>query len=169
MSVLADSRLRVALPVAFAVLVTDQLSKWVVASSMRLHETIDLLPIAALTYERNTGAAFSMLAAAPAAVRFWLFIGVTVVAIGVLISYVRSAPPGAHALVAALGAILGGALGNLICRIRFGEVVDFMDLHWGTLHWPVFNVADSAITIGVVVVLLTSLRSDPVPTETGPV
>ncbi len=56
---------------------------------------------------------------------------------------------------------MGGAAGNLICRLRFGEVIDFIDLHWGTLHWPVFNVADSAITVGVVVVLLTARGAGP--------
>ena len=60
--------------------------------------------------------------------------------------------------VAALGAVLGGAIGNLLDRVRYGEVVDFLDLHWGELHWPAFNVADAAITVGVAIVLLASVE-----------
>ncbi len=158
MSVLVDARVRVAAPVALAVLIADQVTKAIVAHTMTLHESIPLLPFAALSYERNRGAAFSLLASAPDAVRFWLFVGFTVIAIGVLVTYLRQAVPGQRALVAALGGILGGAVGNLVCRLRFGEVIDFMDLHWGSMHWPVFNVADSAITVGVIVVLVHSVR-----------
>jgi len=158
-SILADPRLRLAAPVAAAVLLVDQTTKAIVAGAMTLHQSIDLTPVAALTYERNTGAAFSMLAAAPPALRFWLFVVVTLFAIGVLVSYLRRAAPDERWLVTALGAILGGALGNLVCRVRYGEVIDFVDLHWGGLHWPVFNVADSAITVGVAIVLVHSLRA----------
>jgi len=155
--VISDGRLRLAAAVAAAVVVVDQASKAVVAHAMTLHQSIDVLPFFALTYLRNTGAAFGVLAAAPASVRLPLFFGVTVVAVAALVSFVRRTPPGARALVAALGAVLGGALGNLVCRLRFGEVIDFLDLHWGDLHWPPFNVADSAITIGVAIVLIHGL------------
>lgn len=156
-----DPRLRVAAPVAAAVLVADQASKAVVAATMRLHESIALTSFLALAYERNTGAAFSVLAGAPAVLRTTLFVAVTLVALGVLASWLVRAPADRPALAAAIGAIMGGAAGNLICRLRFGEVIDFVDLHWGTLHWPVFNVADSAITVGVVVVLLTARGAGP--------
>ena len=151
---ISDGRLGLAAAVAAAVVVVDQATKAVVAHAMTLHQSIDVLPFFALTYLRNTGAAFGVLAAAPASVRLPLFFGVTVVAVAALVSFVRRTPPGARALVAALGAVLGGALGNLVCRLRFGEVIDFLDLHWGDLHWPPFNVADSAITIGVAIVLI---------------
>jgi len=151
---LADPRLRLAAPVAAAVLVADQATKAAVAATMRLHESIPLTPFFALAYERNTGAAFSVLAGAPAALRTSLFVAVTLVALGVLASWLARAPADRPALAAAIGAIMGGAAGNLICRLRLGEVIDFLDLHWGALHWPVFNVADSAITVGVAVVLL---------------
>jgi signal peptidase II len=157
-SLLGDSRLRLAATVAIVVLVADQVSKAVVERSMLLHQTIPLLPFAALSYVRNTGAAFGVLGAAPPSVRLPLFLVVTVVAIGALVSFVRRTPVEERWLVGALGGILGGALGNLICRVRFGEVIDFVDLHWGDLHWPAFNVADSAITVGVAVVLLHGLR-----------
>ena len=152
-----DSRIRLATLIAVAVVVVDQATKAVVASSMMLHESIPLLPFFALTYVRNTGAAFGVLGAAPSSVRLPLFLGVTVVAAGALVSFLRRTPPDHRWLIGALGAILGGALGNLVCRVRFGEVVDFLDLHWGDLHWPRVNVADSAITIGVTLVLVHGL------------
>ncbi len=155
----ADTRVRLAGAVGVAVLLTDQATKAVVARTMALHESIPLTPFAALTYARNRGAAFSLLANAPETLRFWVFVAFTVFALGVLVSYLRQAAPHQRALIAALGGILGGAVGNLICRLRFGEVIDFVDLHWGDLHWPVFNVADSAITVGVIVVLLSSMRA----------
>jgi signal peptidase II len=154
---IADGRLRLAALVAAAVVVADQATKAAVERSMTLHQSIDVLPFFALTHLRNTGAAFGVLAAAPASVRLPLFFLVTVVAVGALVSFVRRTPPDARALVAALGAVLGGALGNLICRLRYGEVIDFLDVHWGTLHWPPFNVADSAITVGVAFLLIHGL------------
>jgi signal peptidase II len=83
---------------------------------------------------------------------------VTIVALGAIVSTLRRTPADRRWLVAALGAIVGGAIGNLICRLRYGEVIDFLDAHWGTAHWPAFNVADSAITVGVAIVLLHGLR-----------
>jgi signal peptidase II len=154
----SDPRIRLVVGVAVAVVIVDQVTKAVVARSFGLHESVPLAPFFALTYLRNTGAAFGLFAAAPAAVRLPLFVAVTGVALGALIGFVRRTPPGARGLLAALGGILGGAVGNLICRLRFGEVIDFLDVHWGDLHWPAFNVADSAITVGVVVVLLDAFR-----------
>ena len=155
---MSDSRLRLAALVGLAVLVADQVTKAIVERAMVLHETIPLLPVFSLTYVRNTGAAFGVFGAAPAGVRLPLFLLVTVAAAWALISMLRRARPGQRLLVGALGAILGGAAGNFICRVRYGEVIDFLDAHWGDLHWPAFNVADSAITVGVLIVLLTSLR-----------
>jgi signal peptidase II len=153
MRLLGDRRLRLAAFVAAAVLLVDQATKAAV-ERMLAHETIDLLPFFALSYVRNTGAAFGVLAAAPPGIRLPLFVVVTIVAVGALVSFLRRTPPDQSWLVGALGAVLGGALGNLVCRLRYGEVIDFLDLHWGALHWPAFNVADAAITVGVAVVLL---------------
>ena len=157
MSVLGDRRLRLAALVAGVVVLLDQATKALIAATMTLHETIPLLPCFALTYVRNTGAAFGVLGAAPTAVRLPLFLGVTALAAGALVSFLRRTPAERGWLIAALGGILGGALGNLICRVRFGEVIDFFDLHWGDLHWPMFNIADSAITVGVTLVLVHGL------------
>ena len=153
-----DSRLRLAGLVAGAVLVADQATKALIDLSMVPHQTIDVLPFFALSYVRNTGAAFGVLAAAPAGVRLPLFVAVTIAAVGALVSFLRRTPPDERWLVGALGAVLGGALGNLVCRLRYGEVIDFADVHWGALHWPAFNVADAAITVGVAVVMLQGLR-----------
>ena len=157
MSLSADRRLWLAGLVAAVVLLADQASKLVVERAMMVHETVDLLPFFALTYVRNTGAAFGVFAAAPPAIRLPLFLVVTMVAVAALVSLVRRTPPEERGVVVALGAVLGGALGNLVCRVRYGEVIDFLDLHWGGLHWPAFNVADSAITLGVAVILLRGL------------
>ena len=158
MSVVSDPRFRQAALVALAVIVVDQVTKAIVERTMELHETIPLLPVFSLTYVRNTGAAFGIFGAAPAAVRLPLFLLVTVAAAWALVSMLRSARADQRLLVAALGGILGGAVGNAICRVRYGEVIDFLDAHWGDVHWPAFNVADSAITVGVIVVLLMSFR-----------
>lgn len=167
MSVLNDSRIRLALGVALVVLALDQLTKQLVQNLMTLHETIPILPGVALTYVRNSGAAFSLLSSAPEAVRIPLFLTVTVVAVIALVSYLRTTPPERWGLISALGAILGGALGNFICRVRYGEVIDFAHVYYGEWSWPMFNVADSAITVGVIVVLLASLR-EPAPELTTP-
>lgn len=162
MTLLNDSRIRLALGVAVVVVVLDQLTKQLVQNLMTLHETIPLAPGIALTYVRNPGAAFSLLRGAPESVRIPLFLTVTVVAVVALVSYLRTTPPERWGLIAALGGILGGAVGNFICRVRYGEVVDFAHVYYGDWSWPMFNVADSAITVGVIVVLLASLR-DPAP------
>jgi signal peptidase II len=164
---MTDVRLRQAVFVALLVVAVDQVTKAIVERSMALHETIPLIPGFSLTYVRNTGAAFGMLSGAPAGLRLPLFLLVTVVAVWALVSYLRAAPAHRRVLVWALGGILGGAVGNFICRARYGEVVDFFHLHWGEWSWPMFNVADSAISVGVAIVLLESLRRDePEPATT---
>jgi signal peptidase II len=157
-SVLGDPRLRLAGTVAVAVLLADQATKAIVEASMPLHQTIPLLPFLALTHLRNTGAAFGLLAAVPPAVRLPLFGAVTVLAVAALVGFLRRTPPEQRWLVGSLGAVLGGACGNLVCRLRYGAVIDFLDLHWRDLHWPAFNVADAAITVGVAIVLLSPRR-----------
>ena len=146
--------------VGVTVLVADQVTKAIVQRTLPLHEVIPLLPFLALDYERNTGAAFSLLASAPPVARLVLFVGVTLGAMGLLVSSLRRTPVDRPWTIGALGGILGGAAGNLICRLRYGEVVDFLLLHWRAFRWPVFNVADSAISVGVVILVLASLRGE---------
>jgi signal peptidase II len=131
-----DARVRLATIVAAAVLVADQATKAIVAAWMIPGKpgSTDLLPFFALTYVRNTGAAFGLLADRPPEIRVPLLLVVTVVAVGALVSFLRRTSPDHRWLVGALGGILGGALGNLICRVFRGEVIDFLDVHWGELH-----------------------------------
>jgi len=148
-----------ALVVAVAVVVLDQLTKAAVARAMQLHQSIPLIDgVAALTYVRNTGAAFGILAGRGAALRTPFFLLISAGAIGLLLWFLRGLPPERRILIAACGAVAGGAIGNMIDRVLLGEVIDFVDLSVGAYHWPAFNVADSAITIGVFVLCLDALR-----------
>jgi len=149
----------VALGTAALVVALDQLSKAIVAAEMRLHDTIQIVDgFAALTYVRNTGAAFGLLAGRAVALRVPFFLLVSAVAVVLLVWFLRSVPAERRLIVAACGAVAGGAIGNMIDRVLLGEVIDFVDLSIGAYHWPAFNVADSAITIGVVVLCLDAIR-----------
>ncbi len=142
-----------------SVLVLDQITKIVVDKSMTLHQSVEILPnFAHLTYLRNTGAAFGFLAGRNSSLRIAFFGLISVVAIGCITYLLRSLGPRQKTLLVSLSLILGGAVGNLIDRLRLGEVIDFVDLHWYHYHWPAFNVADSAISIGVVVLFVQMLR-----------
>jgi signal peptidase II len=151
--------MRIALATGGAVLVLDQATKAMVERTMTVNESIPLLPFFSLTYVRNSGAAFGILRELDASMRLPLFLAVTLLAVWALVSYLRQLRAGDSGVAGALGAILGGAAGNLVCRVRYGEVIDFAHLHYGTFDWPMFNVADSAITVGVAIVLLHSFRA----------
>jgi len=142
-----------------AILVLDQVTKFLVENTMTMHQSIDILPnVASLTYLRNTGAAFGFLAGARSSLRIAFFALVSSVAIGCIVYLIRGLRPRQKVLILSLSLILGGAMGNLIDRLRLGEVIDFIDLHWYDVHWPAFNVADSAISIGVVLLFIQMLR-----------
>jgi signal peptidase II len=140
------------------VVLLDQLSKiWIVAS-LRLHEGFPLIDgFFNIVHVRNPGAAFGFLAAAPPLFRSVFFIAVTVAAILLILRYLRVSRIEQPSLLWALALILSGAVGNLIDRVRFGEVVDFLDVYVGTYHWPAFNVADSAITVGAAILIMILL------------
>lgn len=136
-----------------ALVALDQLSKLWIERGLELGEMRTLLPVFNIVRAHNAGAAFSFLAAASGWQR-WLF---TLIAAGVsvlLITWMRRLPSTARLLPAALALILGGAIGNLIDRLRYGHVIDFLDFHWGAAHFWVFNVADSGITVGAALLLL---------------
>ncbi len=135
----------------------DQLTKWLANTSLAPHEPVAVLPGFNLTLMFNTGAAFSLLGDAGGWQR-WLFTGLAVVASVVLVLWLRRLQAGQALLAVALALILGGAVGNLIDRVVFGHVIDFLDVYWRHHHWPAFNVADSAITVGAVLFLLDSFR-----------
>lgn len=134
----------------------DQGSKWLVVSKFDLYESINLLPVFNFTYVRNYGAAFSMLADAGGWQR-WLF-GIIALAVSGLLIYWLKKQPASHIWSnVAYCLILGGALGNLYDRIVHGYVIDFLDVFWGQSHFPAFNLADSWICIGAVMLVLETL------------
>lgn len=134
----------------------DQASKQWILSGFHYGERQVVIPgVFDLTHVRNPGGAFSFFATAPAGQRMIFFIGTTLLAIGLLIVFYRRLEPGARVSAAALGMILGGAVGNLIDRIVYGEVIDFLDVHlWGGYTWPTFNLADSFIVVGVAILIV---------------
>ncbi|MGQ0654734.1 MAG: signal peptidase II [Betaproteobacteria bacterium] len=143
---------------ALAVVVADQLTKWLVLGAFHPGEVRSLTPFFNMVLVFNKGAAFSLLAGAggwqtPLLVAFAL---VAAAVVGVLIW--RNS--GQRLFCAGLALILGGAIGNVIDRLRFGQVVDFLDLHAFGWHWPAFNVADSGITVGALLLILESFLGD---------
>jgi len=153
------------LSIALTVLVIDQITKLMVIGSIPEYHSIPVIDgFLSLTHVRNTGAAFGLFANAPAGpVRAGLVL-VSVLAVVLIWAYARE---GWHdrSVVAAFGLILGGALGNLLDRLRLHEVVDFVDVYWGQYHWPSFNVADTAITLGAVTLFLGMARHSPTDEE----
>lgn len=136
--------------VASIVLALDQITKAIIMRRFLLHENLEVIPgFLDLTYIRNTGGAFGLLAGEASGVRTMLFLAVACLALGAILYLYSKIPPNKPWLNGALAMTFGGALGNLMDRVRYGEVVDFIDFHAGTLHWPAFNVADSAISVGV--------------------
>jgi len=134
------------------VVVLDQLSKRMVDGGMQLYQTIELLPFFQLTYLRNHGAAFSFLSDAGGWQR-WFFIALSVAAsIGISV-WLKKLNAERQREAIAWSLVLGGALGNLIDRVAYGYVIDFLDVFYQNWHWPAFNVADSAITVGVMYLL----------------
>jgi signal peptidase II len=141
-------------------LVLDQWTKWLVHSRFRVGETYDLIdPVLALTYVRNKGAAFGILQTANPAFREPFFFIVPVVAISVISYLFYRLEERQKVSALALSLVLSGAVGNLVDRARLGFVVDFVDIHWKEVyHWPMFNVADSCIVVGVSLLFLLSFR-----------
>jgi signal peptidase II len=139
---------------SFFVVLADQVSKTYIARHFLEFEFTRILPVLDITRMHNVGAAFSFLADASGWQR-WVFIGLAVcVSIGITV-WLLKLPSGSRALLAGgLALVLGGALGNVIDRIRLGYVIDFIHFHWDRAYFPAFNVADSAITVGAACLLL---------------
>ena len=139
---------------AAGVLVLDQLSKAVVSSALRLHEVRPIIyGLLNLTHIHNTGVAFGLLAGQASLMRTLFFLALSVLALAVVLWMVFRLPQGHKVELVALSLIFGGAVGNVVDRIRLGRVIDFIDVYYRAYHWPAFNVADSAITIGVILLL----------------
>lgn len=143
--------------VAAFVVVFDQLTKWIVRTELGVYESVPVVDgLFSITHVRNTGGAFSLFAGADEAWRVPFFLLVAVVAIAALLHFVRRVSPHQRVLLFALGAVLGGAAGNMIDRAVFGQVTDFLDVYWRGYHWPTFNVADSFITVGMLILVVHS-------------
>jgi len=144
------------LAIATLVLLLDQLSKWSALSNLKLGIPEEVLPFMNWLLLFNPGAAFSFLAQSSGWQR-WFFT-ILGLAASLYILWLLRKNQSDKMLSWALSLILGGALGNVLDRIMFGAVVDFIDLHYGNWHWPAFNIADSAICIGAALIVFSELR-----------
>jgi len=143
------------LGLSLLVIILDQVSKLAISGTMQLYQSIPVMPFFKLTYVHNTGAAFSFLSEAGGWQR-WFFAALALVISGVIAVWLARLKHDETLLAVALSLVLGGAIGNLIDRLVYGYVIDFLDVYYQTWHWPAFNVADSAITIGVILMLMES-------------
>lgn len=143
------------------VVLLDQLTKWWVVNGFILYESKEIISgFFNLTYVTNTGAAFGMLAGAPAMWRQLFFSVIGVGALAVIVFFYHKYAKEDRWFGLGLALVGGGALGNLIDRHLLGSVVDFLDFYIGSHHWPAFNVADSAITVGVGILLVVTYRME---------
>jgi signal peptidase II len=138
------------------IIAADQATKLWVLAALEPYQVVPVLPMFNLTLVFNEGAAFSFLADAGGWQR-WFFAGLAVVVSIALLLWLKRLEAQERLTGVALSLVAGGAVGNLIDRIAYGHVVDFVDVYWRTWHWPAFNVADSAITVGVILLLLDAL------------
>lgn len=153
--------------ISVSVVVLDQVTKLTIMQSMRLHESIPVIPnLFSLTYIRNPGAAFGLLATSSSGFRL-VFFGLTSLFALVLLGTILIRLPQHDWLgQLSIAGILGGAIGNLLDRLRYGEVIDFLDVYIDAYHWPAFNVADAAISVGVAfLILYFALEKKHVETE----
>jgi signal peptidase II len=146
------------LALSAAVVALDQLTKFLIEQHLALFESVSVLPVLEITRLHNTGAAFSFLAD-EAGWQRWLFTALAIIVSIVLALWLRRIPASARVLSTAVALILGGAVGNVIDRVRLGHVIDFIYAHWDRHYFPAFNVADSAICVGAGLLLLDTWLS----------
>jgi len=142
--------------ISVVVVVLDQLSKFWMLASFEEYEVLTVWPVFNLTLVFNTGAAFSFLSDAGGWQR-WFFVAIGVVVSAVMVVWLGKLQPRERLTAYGLAFVIGGAIGNLIDRVWLGKVVDFLQWHWQDWYWPSFNLADSAITLGVVLLLIDGL------------
>lgn len=141
--------------IAGSIVILDQAAKAVVLRHLPLYHSIPVIPgVFNLTHIHNPGGAFGFMSQQSSYVRNLLFLFISSLAICFIFYFYKSTPKTHPLLATGFALILGGAVGNLIDRLRFGKVVDFLDFYVGNYHWPAFNVADSAISIGVGIFLI---------------
>ena len=142
------------LPISMLLVIADQWSKALVESRLAMYESVRVMPMLDITRAHNSGAAFSFLADAGGWQR-WFFTVLALAVSAALVVWLRKLVlPAQRLLALGLTSILAGAIGNVIDRIRFGHVVDFVHVHWGAAYFPAFNVADAAISVGAGIILL---------------
>jgi signal peptidase II len=141
-----------------AVVVLDQLTKFLIERHLAMFESVSVLPVLEITRLHNTGAAFSFLAE-EAGWQRWFFTALAIIVSIVLALWLRRIDAQARVLATAVALILGGAIGNVIDRVRLGHVIDFIYAHWDRHYFPAFNVADSAICVGAGLLLLDTWLS----------
>lgn len=150
--------MRRALWLSAAVIALDQLTKWAALKYLARHAELTILPFINLTLVYNRGAAFGFLSEAGG----WqnaFFIAVAVIASVVIAYLLYRTEPGDHIAGGGLALILGGAIGNVIDRVMHGHVIDFIDIYYRSWHWPAFNIADSAITIGAIGLVVSTFMT----------
>ena len=139
------------------IIIVDQVSKFYIQQTLELHQSFVIIDgFFNLTYIRNPGAAFGILADHGNGIRTLFLTGVGFLAVLLLAFYFNRSPEEAWVSHLSFALILGGAFGNLLDRIRLGEVVDFLDFYLGKFHWPAFNVADSSISVGLTLLVIFS-------------
>jgi signal peptidase II len=150
--------------IAFAVLLLDRITKWLVIRNIALEDSISIIPgLFRLTHLENPGAAFSIFAESDSPYRTALLVGVSLAALAVVALLLWTRRSSFSSTTIALSLIAGGALGNLWDRISDGKVTDFLDFYIGPHHWPPFNLADSAIVVGALLLMLRMLAKEQPP------
>ncbi|HIE02114.1 MAG TPA: lipoprotein signal peptidase [Thiotrichaceae bacterium] len=144
------------LGLSFVVIVLDQITKVWVSATLALNQPIAVLPFFDLRLLHNPGAAWSILATAGGWQR-WFLAGLAIIVSGIIVVWLSRLKSQQRWLACALALVLGGAIGNVIDRIWYGYVVDFIDIYYQQWHWPAFNIADSAISVGAVMLLIDAL------------
>ncbi len=139
--------------IALLVVVLDRLSKWLVATNITLHDSITVLPFFRLTHVQNSGAAFGLFAESPSEWKVAILVLFSLLALAVVSALLWKNSHSMSTTGVGLSLILGGAIGNLWDRLLTGHVVDFLDFYLGSYHWPAFNIADSAIVIGALLLV----------------
>ena len=136
---------------ALGVIILDQVSKFIIAASIGFYESVPVIGgFFNLVHVRNRGMAFGLMNRPDAGISLYFLIAITIIAVLLIIIWSVRLKHEERGLLFGLSLILGGAVGNLIDRIRLKEVIDFLDIYLGSYHWPAFNIADSAITIGAI-------------------
>jgi signal peptidase II len=159
------SKLKLLVMVAGLIVALDQATKAWVLANLPLGGGFAVIPgFFDITHVHNPGGAFGFLASMGAEARTMLFLVVALAAIVLILVFYWQTPPGERVTAFGLALVFGGAIGNLVDRVRLGVVVDFLDVYAGDLHWPAFNVGDSAISVGVVLIAVRMLlQKDPPP------